>query len=151
MRRSIASSSAVSPSRNSASRRLSAVDAPRSSSGLPARACAKSARPSSRSSGSGRICRSSVERFDMTLRQPPSIAGQLLKRLVPAHDHDALLGDLYEEYQRDRSAFWYWAQIVAAIVVDSFKDMRVHWVLALRSIAIGVASFLAYFQVVGIW
>ena len=87
----------------------------------------------------------------MTLRQPPAIAGQLLKRLVPAHDHDALLGDLSEDFQHDRSAFWYWAQIVAAIVVGSFRDMRAHWVLALRSIAIGAASFVAYFQVVGIW
>jgi hypothetical protein len=41
----------------------------------------------------------------MTLRQPPSIAGQLLKRLLPAQDHDVLLGDLCEDFQRDLGFF----------------------------------------------
>jgi hypothetical protein len=77
----------------------------------------------------------------MTVNQPPQFAGRLLKRLVPARDHDALLGDLCEEYQRRRSMSWHWLQILAAIVVGSWKDTRAHWVLALRAIAVGVALF----------
>ena len=39
----------------------------------------------------------------MTSVQPPQFAARLLKRLVPAQNHEALLGDLCEEYQRRRS------------------------------------------------
>jgi hypothetical protein len=85
----------------------------------------------------------------MTIQPPPSGA-RLLRRLVPNENHDALLGDLCEEYQRDRSLRWYRAQILAAIVVGSLKNVRRHWLLALRAIAIGAATFVAYFQVFGI-
>jgi hypothetical protein len=57
------------------------------------------------------------------MTQPPAFAARLLKRLVPAQDHDVLLGDLCEEYQRGRSLAWYWAQILAATVVGSWKDL----------------------------
>jgi len=87
----------------------------------------------------------------MTTRRPLVLDAALLERLLPRHDWDALIGDLHEEYQRDRSRPWYFAQILAAIVVASLKDSRTHWALALRSIVIGVAAFVAYFQVVGIW
>jgi hypothetical protein len=96
----------------------------------------------------------------MTTIHPPRFGAHLLKLLVPAQDHDALLGDLCEEYHRGRSQAWYFAQILAAIVVGSWKDTRAHWVLAIRALAVGVAStalasravpFLAYVQVVLIY
>jgi hypothetical protein len=90
----------------------------------------------------------------MTILEPPPVAARLLERLVPAQDHEALLGDLCEECHRRRSIAWYCLQILAAIIVGSWKDTRLHWALALRAIAVGVASFLAYFQVVvisGVW
>jgi hypothetical protein len=98
----------------------------------------------------------------MTTVQPPLFAARLLNRLVPAQDHDALLGDLYEEYQRRRSLAWYWLQIFAAIIVGSWKDTRANRILALRAIAVGLALFplagllhlrdrLAYVQVVLIY
>jgi hypothetical protein len=74
----------------------------------------------------------------MTLRQPPPSAGQLLKRLVPTQDHDALLGDLNEEFQRGRSVVWYWAQILAAIVVGSWKDVRTHPLVVARAAVTGI-------------
>ena len=94
----------------------------------------------------------------MTIRRPPAHAARLLKTLLPRHDHDALLGDLCEEYQRGRSIAWYCMQILAGVVVGSWKETRAHWVLALRAIAVGVAVLatagrlrlwdrLAYFQV----
>jgi len=86
----------------------------------------------------------------MTISQPPRFAARLLKRLVPGQqDHDVLIGDLNEEYHRGRSKTWYLLQILAAIVVGSLKNVRRHWFLSLRAIAIGVATFLAYFYVVG--
>jgi hypothetical protein len=76
----------------------------------------------------------------MTISQPPRFAGRLLKRLVPAQDHDALLGDLNEEYQRGRSKTWYVLQILAAIVVGSWKDLRANKLVAARAVATGVIA-----------
>jgi hypothetical protein len=81
--------------------------------------------------------------------QPPAIGARLLKRLVPARDHDALLGDLFEEYQRRRSVLWYGLQILAAIVVGSRKDIRTHRLLTLGAIGVGVASLVLYFYAGG--
>jgi hypothetical protein len=69
---------------------------------------------------------------------PPRFAGRLLKRLVPAENHDALLGDLYEEYQRGRSKTWYVLQILAAIVVGSWKDLGAHKIVAARAVVTGI-------------
>ncbi len=78
----------------------------------------------------------------MTIQPPPSSA-RLLKRLVPNENHEALLGDLCEEYQRDRSLLWYRAQILAAIVIGSLGNVRTHWVLSMRAMTLGAATFLA--------
>src|SRR5262245_45730062 len=76
----------------------------------------------------------------MTVRQPPQLAGRLLKRLAPAQDHDVLLGDLCEELQRGRSLVWYWAQILAAIVMGSSKGLRSHPIVAARAVVTGLIS-----------
>jgi hypothetical protein len=85
----------------------------------------------------------------MTLRQPPRLAGRLLKlkRLLPAHDIDALLGDIAEEATR-RSRRWYWAQLLAVVVVASWRDARRHPWLALRAVATGIATLNLYFGAV---
>jgi hypothetical protein len=59
---------------------------------------------------------------------------------VPAQDHEALLGDLYEEFQRGRSVSWYWIQIAAGILVGSWNEMRAHRLLVLRAIVIGLVT-----------
>jgi hypothetical protein len=76
----------------------------------------------------------------MTTVQPPALAARLLKRLVPAQDHDALLGDLCEEYQRGRSIAWYWFQILVAIVVRSWKDVGAHTLVAGRAVITGLIA-----------
>jgi hypothetical protein len=73
---------------------------------------------------------------------PPTLPGRLLKRLVPAQDHESLLGDLSEEYQRGRSTTWYFLQILAAVVVGSWKDVRAHRLVALRAAVVGIATTL---------
>jgi len=74
------------------------------------------------------------------MKQPPAFAARLLKRLVPAQDHDVLLGDLCEEFQRGRSVAWYWVQIVAGIFVGTWNEMRAHKLLVLRAIVIAFVS-----------
>jgi len=76
----------------------------------------------------------------MTTQHPPRFAGRLLKRLVPAQNHDILLGDLHEEYQRGRSVAWYWLQILAAIVVRSWKDVRANPLVAARAVVTGLIA-----------
>ena len=68
-----------------------------------------------------------------------------IRSLLPSADIDALLGDITEEARR-RSRLWHAAQIVAVIVVGSWRDIRRHPILALRAVAIGIGSFVAFFS-----
>ena len=68
----------------------------------------------------------------------------LLRRLLPSQDTDALLGDITEE-ARHRSRLWYWAQIVAVIVVGSWRDVRRHPVLAFRAVGVGLITLVVAF------
>jgi len=78
----------------------------------------------------------------MKKTEPPTSGARLLKRLVPAEDHDVLLGDLHEEYQNGRSRVWYWFQIAAAIAASSWKDIRKHKLAALGAGALALAYVL---------
>ena len=73
-----------------------------------------------------------------------SSSGQLLGRLVPGHDHDALLGDLSEERARGRSVLWYYLQILAAILIGSWKAVRVNKGVAIGAIAAGFGFQIAF-------
>jgi hypothetical protein len=68
----------------------------------------------------------------------------LLHRLLPSPDTDALLGDIAEE-ARHRSRAWYWTQILAVVVVGSWRDVRRHPLLALRAVCIGVLAIFVVF------
>jgi len=83
----------------------------------------------------------------MSTMQPPEFPATLLKRVVPAEDHEVLLGDLAEEYQRGRSIAWYWSQILSAVVVGAFRDVRAHPLLALRAAAVGLVLFVMLIRV----
>jgi hypothetical protein len=54
----------------------------------------------------------------MTTRIPPRLATWLLTRLGPAFRRESLMGDLLEEYQRDRTRRWYWRQTGAALLIS---------------------------------
>ena len=60
----------------------------------------------------------------MTGRVPPRIAMWLLKHLGPGYRSESLAGDLYEEYQHDRKAAWYWRQATVAIVIGRLGGLR---------------------------
>jgi hypothetical protein len=70
-----------------------------------------------------------------------------LKRLLPSRDIDALLGDVAEERSR-RSRLWYWSQLLAIVVVASWRDVRSHPLIALRAVAIGCVTLASYFAIV---
>ena len=58
----------------------------------------------------------------MKTSRPPILATKLLGRLVSGPHSDALVGDLIEQYRAGRSVFWYWRQVLLAIVVCFVKD-----------------------------
>ena len=72
----------------------------------------------------------------MNVSQPPRLAAWLLTRLASGPRQESLIGDLMEQYQRRRSAAWYWRQVLTAIVVGVVHDMRHHSVLVVRSIGV---------------
>ena len=72
---------------------------------------------------------------------------KLLKLVLPSPDLDALLGDITEE-ARHRSRLWYWTQILAVLVVGSWRDIRQYPLLAARATAVGVLMLTAYFSLV---
>jgi hypothetical protein len=52
----------------------------------------------------------------MNVRQPPRLAVWLVSHLALSHQRDALVGDLFEEYQRGRSPAWYWKQALFVLL-----------------------------------
>jgi len=70
-----------------------------------------------------------------------------LKRLLPSHDIDALLGDVAEEQSR-RSRLWYWSQLLAIVVVASWRDVRSYPLIALSAFATGCVALTVYFGAV---
>jgi hypothetical protein len=68
---------------------------------------------------------------------PPTMATWMLKHLVLGHRNEALEGDLLEEFQRRRSASWYWRQVLGAIL--GFANvLRAGWVMVWAVVFAGV-------------
>jgi hypothetical protein len=61
----------------------------------------------------------------MTLRIPPRMATWLLKHFGPGYRNESLAGDLFEEFQQDRTRAWYWRQTAAAILIGGTRLLRV--------------------------
>jgi hypothetical protein len=51
-----------------------------------------------------------------------------------------------EEYTAGRSRVWYWNQVVIAILIGSYRDIRAHPLLAVRAMLTGWAVSWAFFN-----
>jgi hypothetical protein len=71
---------------------------------------------------------------------PPVLATWLLKHVRFINTDEAIAGDLLEEFTQGRSAAWYCRQVLLAIVVGFGKEVRVHWILAIRATIVGLAA-----------
>jgi hypothetical protein len=72
----------------------------------------------------------------MRSSKPPTLAAWLLEYLTPGDKHDALVGDLLEEFQHRCSAAWFWRQVLHAIPASLFHEMCAHSVV--RSVEFGL-------------
>jgi hypothetical protein len=68
----------------------------------------------------------------MTKRSPPALATWLVEHFASDYQRDSLLGDLIEQYNQGGSRFWYWKQVVAALVVASARMLPTLAVSAAR-------------------
>jgi hypothetical protein len=58
----------------------------------------------------------------------------MLKHLTLGVGSEALAGDLLEEFRIGRSAGWYRRQVLAAIVIGLFKEIRTQWLIVLFAV-----------------
>jgi hypothetical protein len=70
--------------------------------------------------------------------EPPALATWLLGLTDQSAWNDAVAGDLLEQYQQRRSSKWYWCQVATAVAIAVVRDVRHHWVLACRALAVAI-------------
>jgi hypothetical protein len=80
----------------------------------------------------------------MSELKPPAVAAWLLGLTDSSTWNYAVAGDLSEEYQQRRSPKWYWRQVLTILGIGVLKDLRIHWVLALRALAVAVGSIIIF-------
>jgi len=81
------------------------------------------------------------------MRKTPALATALLRRAAPPEE--ALAGDVLEEYQSGRSRFWYWRQVVSAILLGTFRQVAAAPVGMLGAVATGWTTLLLVFATLG--
>ena len=61
----------------------------------------------------------------MSPAQPPRFPSWLLRRFPDGPRRESLIGDLDEQFARGRSSFWYWRQVLSAILVTCWRHSPV--------------------------
>jgi hypothetical protein len=59
------------------------------------------------------------------MKRPP-LATWLLNQALSSPMRESVLGDLIEQYQRGRSRFWFWRQVLMTLLAESWNDIRDH-------------------------
>ena len=72
----------------------------------------------------------------MSSSNPPRVAHWLLERCVSGPQRESLIGDMLEQFQRGRSATWYWRQTIIAIAASFAVEIWQHKLLAVSVAAL---------------
>jgi len=72
--------------------------------------------------------------------QPPRLPEWLLRHFGASPNNDVIIGDLNEKYQAGQSRWWYWRQVLVAIVAGLWNEVTTHRLLTLRGIVSGWLS-----------
>jgi hypothetical protein len=75
----------------------------------------------------------------------PSFATWLLQTFATGPNNENLAGDIAERYAAGRSRFWYWRQVLAAIFVSLFREVRSNGLMAIRALVVGWGLFFLTF------
>ena len=82
----------------------------------------------------------------MSSATPPRLAEMVLETLLPSDEHDALIGDLHEEYALRASVSgaaasrWYWSQVLRSSPSIVWRQCRHgRWI---SNVAIGIAAYI---------
>ena len=71
----------------------------------------------------------------------PALVVWLLSRVGGrGSSSESLAGDIVEEYRRGRSASWLWTQVLAAIAIGGWQEIRTHKLVAMSGVITGFAS-----------
>jgi hypothetical protein len=84
----------------------------------------------------------------MRSSQRPIVATWVLTRF--GNGNEVLAGDLVEEYQRGRTAAWYWRQVLVAILVGCGHEIRTQKLLTMRAVITGWAALILYGHLIGL-
>lgn len=76
----------------------------------------------------------------MMKRSPPALATWLLQHFASDYQRESLVGDLIEQYHQGGSRFWYWKQVIAALVVACTKVPRPTLAVSAARILLRVAA-----------
>ena len=61
-------------------------------------------------------------------------------RQIGGYRAESLIGDLTEEYAHGRSAFWYWRQVLVAVLTSYLRYLRLHGMTFLGAVALGAVG-----------
>jgi hypothetical protein len=85
----------------------------------------------------------------VTDQQPPRFATWLLLRFASASRRDALAGDLHERFGHGESRWWYWRQVLTAVLAETLEDIGSHKALTGGTVTLVWIIMIAWVQ--GTW
>jgi hypothetical protein len=73
----------------------------------------------------------------MKLRPAPTVATWILKLFCSSPEHESVIGDLMEQYQRGHSSLWYWRQVFSIAVLGLYHKAGRRTLVSTSRIPIG--------------
>jgi hypothetical protein len=79
------------------------------------------------------------------MNTPPKLAVWLLTHFCTARHTDSLIGDLHEQRAAGRGPYWYWRQVLIALVISAARGARENGLSFIGALALAWLAMLAWF------